>query len=215
MPLVIFACFVFVVIGVIIWAVRNEKKRTAAIKALAERLGFFFQENPQSELHQPYKHLKLFSRGRSQKTHNLLRKDAGGRTIYLFDYRYVTGSGKQRSTHNQSVLMLKDQSINLPQFTLQPETVFHRLGKAFVGEDIDFDEHEVFSKKYYLKSEVEPEVRELFAGDLARFFESNLGWSVESDQGVLLVYRYGKRPGTDKYEAFVTSALGIVQQLHG
>jgi len=206
---IIFIVFIFIAI----WAVRREKKRTEALQAIAAHLGFEFSNDDDVRPDARYQHLKLFDRGRNKEINNVMTAAKGERSMSLFDYSFVTGSGKQRSTHYQSVLLLEDVNLDLPEFTLQPETMFHRLGKVFIGEDIDFDEHPQFSKKYFLKSDSEPAVRAMFAGDLARFFEANPGWTVESDQGILLVYRYGKRPKAADYEAFVKGTLGIVQQL--
>lgn len=208
---ILFVVGFFALIGLIIFlALRAERKRKEALMELAARMGFAHEHKPVFNTQGVYAQLRLFNRGRSKKIRNALMQSSDGRTLQFFDYQYTTGSGKNSTTTMQTVLMLQDANLSLPPFNMQPESFMHRAAKWFVGEDIDFEAHPEFSRKYFLKSDAEAEVRELFAGRLCQFFEQHLGWSVESDNGVLMVYKTGKRMRLKNYEGFMKEALTII-----
>jgi hypothetical protein len=63
----------------------------------------------------------------------------------------------------------------------------------FGFQDIDFDEHPVFSKKYLLRGRNVPAIRELFTEEVLTFYEGVDGVSTEANGNRLLYYRHGKR----------------------
>ncbi len=69
--------------------------------------------------------------------------------------------------------------MRLPNFTLRPENLFHKIGQVFGYQDIDFDSHPEFSKRYLLKGENESEVRSTFSADTLAFYESDQKLSTE------------------------------------
>ena len=53
-----------------------------------------------------YPAFKIFGRGRSRKTVLHLEGEVDGRRARCLDYRYTTGSGKNRKTHRYSMVVL-------------------------------------------------------------------------------------------------------------
>lgn len=94
------------VIGVIVLSRRLEKKRSDAWRQAAEELGILFA-GEQNDVVSRCGGMKIFSRGHSRSFRNAIEGDAGDTRITIGDYRYITGSGKNRSTHTQTVCVLE------------------------------------------------------------------------------------------------------------
>jgi hypothetical protein len=88
----------------------------------------------------------------------------------VFDYIYVTGSGKSQQTHYQTVVYLEPVNLALPMFSLRPETLFHRMLSAFGYQDIDFGQRPEFSKQYILRGQNELAIRQTFNDRVLSFF---------------------------------------------
>lgn len=148
MPMLLFAGFValFGVLATVAWM--NEKKRTAAMQALAASMNFTFAAVDRGALLTSLGQFHLFSQGHARKLANVMCGSANGIDVALMDYRYTTGSGKNAQTHSQTVIRFRSGLLQLPDFTLRPERVFHRIGEVFGYKDIDFSTHPGFSKQY-------------------------------------------------------------------
>ena len=104
-----------------------EKRRREAFCQIARGLGFEYQDRLDGFPQPGMERLRLFHRGRGRRSRNILTGRYNGMSVTLFDYRYVTGSGKHRRTHNQSVAAFHLEQIHLPLFALAPENIFHKL----------------------------------------------------------------------------------------
>lgn len=177
----------------VIIAQRRAQRRRAMLRQVALRLGFTF--DPQGNQGQPVgrEGFSLFKRGRAQKIQNVLRGQIDQGEGMVFDYTYVTGSGKHRSSHRQTVALCRLPGEPLPSFTLGPEYfIIHKIAEWFGHTDVDFPSHPTFSKMYTLQGEDEAAVRQLFRTDVLAFFESHGGWCLEGSGDRLLVYGPGR-----------------------
>jgi hypothetical protein len=167
-----------------------EKKRTEAFAKLAEGLNFEFLPNGSVELQSELRSFHLFGLGHSKKMKNLLRGVANGLEICIFDYRYIVGSGKHQQTYQQSVFVARAEDIDLPSFTMRPESFWHKIGSLLGYKGIDFDTHPKFSKHYQLKGPDEVGVRAVFATEVLDYFEVRPKLNVEAEGPLLIYYRY-------------------------
>jgi hypothetical protein len=88
----------------------------------------------------------LFQQGHSRKVEYLLETELEGHQLLFFDYEYRTGSGKHRSTHSLTCMMIETPVYGL-SLTLRSENFFDRV-VAFVGfDDINF-ELEEFNRSF-------------------------------------------------------------------
>lgn len=180
-----------------------EKRRREAFCQISRELGFEYQDRLDGFPQPGMERLRLFHRGRGRRSRNILTGRYNGMSVTLFDYRYVTGSGKHRRTHNQSVAAFHLERIHLPLFALAPENIFHKLVSTMGFQDIDFDHSPTFSAKYLLRGEDKFAVRSLFDGNLLNFFENNLGWCVEGGDQWLIVYRTRRRVSPQEVTTFL------------
>ncbi len=136
---------------IIVIALKIEKKRSEALQAAAERMKFRFSRKGDPDLLDRLKGLHLFSQGHAKKIANVLMGKAGALDVAVFDYAYTTGGGQHSQQWRQTVILFESDDMNLPEFTLRPENIFHKIGQVFGYKDIDFDSHPEFSKRYLLQ----------------------------------------------------------------
>ena len=109
-------------------------------------MGFEFSPAPGASILNRFPGFQLFSQGSSKTLKNVICGTASGLAVTIFDYSYVTGSGKSRQTWSQTVITFEFDEPILPKFSLRPESVFDKIGKWFGYNDIDFESHPRFSK---------------------------------------------------------------------
>ncbi|NCB39270.1 MAG: hypothetical protein EOM80_10905 [Erysipelotrichia bacterium] len=168
--IIIVLCFVVVFILTVLYTVYLAKKRREAFALLASKMGFSYTEEDQGFCGR-FKHLKIFSRGHSQRAFNVLVGEKNNIKVEIADYYYTTGSGKNKSVTQQTVCVITDPELSLPHFFLRRElSILDFLGKMFGGQDINFPEDNAFSGAFVLQGIVENETRELFNKDIRGAF---------------------------------------------
>jgi len=161
--------FVAIAIGGFIYAIIREKKRREAWAEIALPLGFTYSRDLSQLRSAETARFKLFSSGRSHRVQSVIRGENGGINIVLADYSYVTGSGKNATTHHQTVCLLQADTLALPHFYLRPEMKFFSfLQTLFSGKDINFDDDPEFSNMFILQGEDEDAIRKLFTPGVRR-----------------------------------------------
>jgi hypothetical protein len=183
----VLAIAIVVVIAVAIYSRAQARKRTIALASLAPTIGLIFEG--ESALDNKFK-TALFNRGYDRQFKNIMSGRFDGLDVGVFDYLFVTGSGKSRHTWNQTVVAFS-QDVWLPLFAICSEGFFDRIGDAFTHEDIDFDSHPKFSHRYLLRGSDEEKIRELFTPALLEFLENipaQEKWHIEGDGKNLIFY---------------------------
>ena len=176
--------------GVMIyWSHVVQKKRTAGFEEQAQQLGLHFVDDPASQAYSQFDGFKLFNRGRSRKIRNLIEGDSGDVKISIFDYSFMTGSGKNKRSHNQTVIALQSHLLNCPEFSMRPEGFLDKIGGALGFQDINFDTHPEFSKLFVLKGPDETAIRSYFAPTVLEYFEGHAGNSLEGSGQTMFFYR--------------------------
>jgi len=215
LPFAIIGGIIALVVVGILWSNYLERKRREALAATAQLMGFTWSAKVPGEKITELRSFELFNRGHSPAGQNMLVGKIGDAELILFDYRYETGSGKNRTTHKQTVIMIPDGGAGLPDFQLTPEDFFHRVAQMFGYQDIDFEENPTFSKRYLLRGPDEEAIRRAFRTEVLEYFAENWGWSVEVQRGQLLVYRAANLCDPDKCPEFVAEAARIREVLRG
>jgi hypothetical protein len=208
-PIAVIGVVIAIVIVAAIWAAYQEKKRREAMMSAGQLMGFTYAANMPGERLAELRTFELFNRGHSPHGRNLLEGKVGDADIILVDYRYSTGSGKHKQTHDQTVIILPGGAEGLPDFQLTPENFFHKIGQLFGYQDINFEESPTFSKRYLLRGANEPAIRQAFRQEVLDHFAENWGWSVEARGGQLLVCRASNLCNPNKCPEFVAEAARI------
>src|ERR1043165_5833572 len=130
--------FIALVVWLIIRAKRLAEERRRMIQQAAQMMGWTYLPLADFSMIPNIGSYHLFSQGHSKKIENMMYGEIDGGRAAVFDYYYVTGSGKHRTTDNQTVAYFQSRSLQLPLFSLRPENVFHKVFGAFGYQDIDF-----------------------------------------------------------------------------
>lgn len=194
-----FGPFGFIALGVAVFAtlggiaMYGAYRRAKALQELAETLGFQFTPKPGLELLRRFPRFQLLTAGRSQQVHNLLSGSTESTQVMIFDWSYVTGSGKNSNTHHTTVVAIQSTELDLSPYLCRPETVLDWMGLTFDGRDIDFEDRPLFSKKYHLHGNNDKRVRQLFDVEVCEFFEQHAGTYSEGHREWLLYYQADRK----------------------
>lgn len=199
---------IMIFISVLGVTVALNYKRIEQIEAFAQKWGFTFSRQVDRSFIRNLSHFHAFSQGHSGKGKNMMQGMVHGVKTAVFDYQYVTGSGKNRSTHIQTVMVMESDQLNLPSFSLRPENIFHKIGSTMGYQDIDFETHPTFSKSYLLRSSNESVCRALFTKDILDYYEQNKRLIVEG-AGAALLYDNGSKISPENLEGFIGKGLEI------
>jgi hypothetical protein len=203
----------FVLMGVIVYVNHlREKRRTQELTMTAAGLSFEFFPEGRPALTAALGRFHLFGQGHSRKLWNLMQGVANGLEISIFDYQFVVGHGKNRQIFLQSVFCAQRDGMDLPGFTMRPETFWHKIGSLFGNDDIDFESHPDFSKAYMLRGPIETAIRDLFTDDVLSYFESKKGLSVEGHRDTLLYYK-SSRLQPEEARAFMSEGFEVLNVL--
>ena len=187
-----------------------EKKRTEALQKVAGEMGFDFLPKGDGPFLESLKSFHLFSQGHSKKLLNLMRGTAHDLEVAIFDFRYVTGSGKHSHTWNQTVIAFRFAGEALPTFSLRPQNFGHRISKLFGYQNIDFETHTGFSRRYLLRGDQEQAIRDLFTTEVLDFYEGKPGLSTEGSGNLLLFYRHSKKVRPEQIRTLMEEGFGVL-----
>ena len=164
-PILIVVGVIAIIAGGIAAAIIYDKKRTEKWRMIAQDMNFeFVVKSPGPP--EGYQ-FKLFTRGRSKNRKNVMSGETNNVSVMMCDYRYTTGSGKNSSTHTQTICIIRDSVLDLPGIFMRREMgFFDKLGEMFGGQDIDFADDPVFSKAFVLQGDNEEEIRQIFTPEL-------------------------------------------------
>ena len=212
-PFAIFFGIALIVVLVFFYQRKKERERTQVMQAIANQLRWNFAEVAPMNMIAGLENFTLFNQGHSKQIKNFMYGEANGIKAALFDYIYVTGYGKNRQTHFQTVTYLEPANLRVPYFSLRPEGFFTKVLTAFGYQDLDFGQRPEFSKRYLLRGQDEMGIRQCFNDTVLGFFESYQGTSVDAGNNQLFVFRAGYRCSPEEVQNQLALALNIVNLL--
>lgn len=189
-----FSVFVTFVIAMVVLAILQAKRRTQALAAVAQQMGFIFEGTHwHGPILSPRFKTTLMQRVQGQFS-NALVGSVSGLQASICDYSY--GQGKSRVT---VTLACFSQEAELPPFALRPEGFFDKISDALFHNDIDFDSNPDFSRCYLLRTPNEARTRALFNPGLLTFFEQIAPekWRVEASEPTLIIYKQTRQAVLD------------------
>lgn len=157
------AVTIIVVLSLVLKAWTGSKaiqRRMEALEKAAQELSLPFSRTVAYEQIEQLVQYPVMQRGSKSEFTNAIVAETEQLRLMLLDYKYVSGSGKNQSTHRLTVAWVSSQQLNLPSFNIYPETWMHRIGDLITKKDIDFDEDPEFSNKFVLTGADQAGVRE-------------------------------------------------------
>lgn len=204
--------FAIIVLFVVIFLYQRKKakERTQQLQAVAAQLGWQFVEEAPLNMIAGLENFGLFTQGHGKQITNMMYGTASGIKAGVFDYVYVTGSGKHRQTHYQTVVYLEPANLSVPYFSLRPENFMHKIFTAFGYQDIDFGQRPEFSKRYILRGQDEGAIRRTFNDSLLSFYENYQGTCTDAGGNQLLMFRSGYRFEPHEIQGYVGLGLQVL-----
>ena len=190
------------------YASKREKKFKITKKDFISKYSFKEEGDIYRELHKHGFRLLNFT-DEDYEIRKVMKKESENEDIYIFDFRYTSkyadkSNGSKPSTLRAVFFKLKTKKLY--SFELFPENFLEKIKQLFGFADIDFKEHQIFSKRYVLKSENESEVRTRFPKSLITKLESLKGVCIESRNSCLLTYNLNEGEFAD-YENLYKNAV--------
>jgi len=134
---------------------------------------------------------------------NLLGKYIDAGKLEISDITFQEGARQSQHEVQITILQVSETDMIIPDFALEPEGLWSKLFEGVVGKDIDFKNHPVFSKKYYLRGRSETEIRDFFSEQIIQFLENREEMHIECHRNRLIFYK--KRDLLEPSEILYTS----------
>jgi len=194
-----------------------EKKRREALEQVARSLGMSFSaelpEGIRSRLLQAG--FELFQRSGARFYNSMFKRLNDGTEIAIFDYSWKASRRRRRERgYYFSVFWAYCEDLRLPHFRLHPEVpLFHDVAKAFGMQDINFENHPDFSRRYLLRGEDEAKIRLRFHPSFLNFLEQHPPCCAEGSGPQLIVWRDDQQVSPEKMADWLRFGEEWVQRL--
>ena len=206
LPLLFLVVIAGLAIAILVYNRRRERERTQQLQLVASQIGWNFAATAPLNMIAGLERFALFNQGHNKEIRNFMYGETSGTKAAVFDYLYIVGYGKNRQTHYQSVVYLEPGNLSLPYFSLRPENFLHRIISAFGYQDIDFGQRPEFSRRYILRGQDEPAIRQVFNDRVLSFYEAYPETCTDGGGNQLFLFRSNYRIQPQEIQSYV--ALG-------
>ena len=196
--------------GMAVYSWQAASKRRMALLAWATAHKLDFSPAKDDSLECRYPEFDCLRQGHSRYASNLLQGHWGQRPMVGFDYLYVTGSGKNRHTHQFSAVIL-DSDVILQPLLIRPEGLFDKVTEFFGADDIDFESAE-FSRRFFVKAPNKRWAYDVLHSRAMEFLLANPRFTIQFSALRVICYRSGRFSPAD-FEAACQVVTGLLDQL--
>jgi len=203
------ALIVLVVLGfALAWYLASARRKKLAAWAAANGLRFESRADKGFDARHPS--FGCLARGHSRSAYNVAEGARNGRPLTAFDYRYVTGQGKNRSVHRFSGVVLGSLTPLRP-LRIRAENVFDRVAEAFGAGDIDFESAE-FSRAFHVTARDKRWAYDVLHQRTIEFLLSMPRFSIAFGDSEVIVWR-GRRFDPETFDDAIGVGEGILDRL--
>ncbi|MCK4570781.1 hypothetical protein KAT84_02405 [Candidatus Bipolaricaulota bacterium] len=200
----------FVIGALVIGGLWFGAKRKKELAAWATNAGLAFSPGSDRSYDNRYPAFGCLHRGHTRSAYNIASGSWNGRQLEAFDYRYVTGHGKNRSTHTFSAIILRS-GLLLKPLRIRSENAFDKLTEFFGADDIDF-ESDQFSREFHVKSPDKKWAFDVLHQRTMEFLLSHPKFSIEFDTEHVICWR-NRRFDLQTRESAISVVEGILDRL--
>ncbi|MDX2191394.1 MAG: SulP family inorganic anion transporter [Bacteroidota bacterium] len=120
---------------------------------------------------------------------NLMTGTIKGVRFMFADIMIKEQTGFSADNIKTTVLYVADTAkLKVPNFQIEKEGVLDKIKELQGVKDIDFDDHPIFSEKYFLIGDREDKVRKFFTPELISLFENTNGLFMEAHSDNILIH---------------------------
>lgn len=190
------------------WHLAEQRRK--ALAACAAAMGFSYDAYPLENYHERYAGFSPFGNGHSRKTTNLIYGTRGPLEWSMFDYKYVTGSGKNRTTHQVGVIAAA-AAMSFPRLRMRGESFLDRIVGAVGFDDIDFESDE-FSRAYYVKCDDRKRAYDLIHPQMMQYLLAVPRYDWQFAGRTILIHKSGHyRP--DQFQPIMEAIEGFLARI--
>ena len=193
-----------------------QLRRSENLRKIAIDLNIPFYPKGDDSLYDHLEYFHLFSMNSKSRITNMLHQEDEETELAFFDFTFEIGGGGSRdhgisyaTRYQQSVVYFCSHKLDLPQFVLRPEKIYHQ---SLDLQDIDFSSNPKFSNDYLLQGNPEESVRNLFDNQLLDFFESKPRLCVGGGANQMLFYRLNERVSPNKLSQFLEEGMDVLSK---
>ena len=129
----------------------------------------------------------------------------------IVDITFDEGALMAAEVHNITMLSIRFNG-DVPNFELDKERIFSRLLDLAIKEDISIEED--FNSRFSVKGENKADIKRFFNKNLRSFVNQNDKYHIESNQNVILVFRYFSVMSVSEVEELVRFGKQLTEQFH-
>lgn len=201
----------FLAIGaLLVLAIGLSAKRKKELAAWATQSGLAFDSRPDRSFDNRYPNFGCLRRGHSRYAYNIASGSWHNRFLESFDYRYVTGHGKDRTTHTFSAIIIRTE-LPLKPLHIRSENAFDKLTEFFGADDIDFESNQ-FSREFHVKSPDKKWAYDVLHQRTMEFLLQQPKYSIEFDTRCVICWR-NRRFDIPTRENAIRVVEGILDRL--
>ncbi len=156
-------------------------KRQKSLQKISEDMHWKYDAFPTEEITQLPK-FGYFKTKQINKVTNILSNE----NCALFDVQFSEGELIAKQVIKATMLHI-NLDKDIAEFTLDREGIFEYIYHFAGFRDIAIDNHQDFTKRFYLSGKDEIAIKKLFTDELVLFFESNKYYHIESNKNGLLI----------------------------
>ncbi len=204
--------FVAVCVVGLVAAFRSAKKRREALARTSAELGLQFDSQQDNTCRGGrFDRIDLMRKGRGRCTRNHFSGRIRGCSVTVFDYRYVTGSGKHRRTHRYGVVIVETE-LSMPEVRIRREGWFDKLAAVVGFDDVDFPGYPDFSARFHVKAKDPQAARNLLTMPVVDYLKRHeqFSWELEGNLAAMAQRGWFK---PEELRAAVETAVGLVKLL--
>ena len=159
--------------------------RTIKLLNFAQKNDFQFQNRIDELDYDSWDFYSVTTRRKVLAIENVMTKNIDSINYSIADIKTKTGA--QAAADLDEMTGIKISGINnVPKFYMAEETFIDRLAEKLIKDDINFESHPEFSKKYLLKGVNRPIVEQFFNEDILSFFENHKLYLIGNGKNLFL-----------------------------
>jgi len=206
---------VLIVLGIVAllglaWYLWSVRRKTVA--AWAASRGFRFDPNGDRSFDDRYPEFGALRIGHSRLAYNIATGKLADRSVVAFDYRYVTGSGKNQQVHHFSGVVL-GSGVPLQPLRIRPENLFDKVGEFLGLDDIDFESAE-FSRSFHVNAADKRWAFDVLHQRTMEFLLQSPRFSIQFGGDCILLWR-GRRFSPQTFDEAIAVGAGILDRMPG
>ncbi|PIA78947.1 sulfate transporter [Gaetbulibacter sp. 4G1] len=162
----------------------NLTRRQTNMESLAEDYKYNYSSKKEKEV-SFLNNFQFFSTKNVNHIYNKLSHKESA--ICMFDIEFSEGEFIAKEVVRSTMLYI-ELNDDIPKFTLDKEGFLEKVSALAGFKDIDIENHDDFSDRFYLQGENKIAISKFFNDDVTHFFESNPYYHVESNGNALLLF---------------------------